>query len=312
MRKVIILLLILTLFGLESTAHAAQIISLKTSVENYTQAIHKNTEPNQALETYIIHPNKKLFDDFVWYSPEKDNYIKRNLEKKNEFILFMKENSQKVIENFSYLEKNAITAIALFKQNFPDFKNDKLQIIIMPSLFRFNGKTTSVTNEQYRLAIGADYLTKHPLDPIVLLSHEMGHVYHQQINTEKENNDATAMNKFASQVLTEGLTTSISKLVVPKASLETLLMDKDLATYCQEHGQELLIKVKRILNTKTNPKIDSAWFSGKPSQTNIPSRAGYCVGFLVMENLLQKYTIKDLLKANTTATKTLILEGLAK
>ena len=106
------------------------------------------------------------------------------------------------------------------------------------------------------------------------------------------------------------LATSMSKMVVPTAPLEALLMDKTLSSICKEKGSKLSKKVFNMINNQES--FDATWFSGKPSQTTIPARAGYCVGFLAIEKLLQKHTIKELLTVKSSETKALILEGLSQ
>jgi len=175
-----------------------------------------------------------------------------------------------------------------FKQYFTDLKDD-IPVIILPSLFSFNGQVASVPNsEKYGLYIGVDFVTYRNDNLNVLFSHEFFHAYHHDKLGDKSNGQT-----MATPLWKEGFATYVSGLLNPDQSDEVLLMDKDLAAKCNDNQyiSELARLYLPIVKTDGETTYGD-WFL--MSGQNPIKRRGYCLGLKVIREIVKKNTVLDM------------------
>ena len=164
---------------------------------------------------------------------------------------------------------------ANFLKEFPDFDYSKARVYLMLSLFRFDGKIPH--DNPHLLLLGLDGLAKfHGANTrlSVILSHELFHVYHFQVNPLPRNIDDVALYRLVWQ---EGLATYVSKQLNPDASLADVLLDPRLA----QEGPRYIPVVARDLLTQLESVDDAtaAMYLSYWRGSQIPARMGYLIGY---------------------------------
>jgi hypothetical protein len=179
---------------------------------------------------------------------------------------------------------------ANFLKEFPDFDYSKARVYLMLSLFRFDGKIPH--DNPHLLLLGLDGLAKfHGANArlSVILSHELFHVYHFQVNPLPRNIDDVALYRLVWQ---EGLATYVSKQLNPDASLADVLLDPRLAQegpkYVPVVARDLLTQLESVDDATTAMYL-SYWRGGR-----IPGRMGYLIGYEIARRMATTKSVRDL------------------
>jgi Predicted Zn-dependent protease (DUF2268) len=179
---------------------------------------------------------------------------------------------------------------ANFLQEFPDFDCSKARVYLMLSLFRFDGKIPH--DNPHLLLLGLDGLAKfHGADTrlSVILSHELFHVYHFQVNPLPRNIDDVALYRLVWQ---EGLATYVSKQLNPDASLADMLLDPRLAQegprYIPAVARDLVTQLESV-DDATAARYLSYWRGGQ-----IPARMGYLIGYEIARRMATTKSVREL------------------
>jgi hypothetical protein len=177
-----------------------------------------------------------------------------------------------------------------FCARFPDFNGSQAEIYLMLSLFRFDGK---IPHDNPRaLFLGLDGLAKFhgasvPLD--VILSHELFHLYHFQVNALPAPIDTIPLYRLIWQ---EGLATYASASLNPKATMADVLLDPRLA----RDGPKYVPAVARALLTQLESTDDEATarYLSYRRGSEIPSRMGYLIGYNIVARLAPTRSLTEL------------------
>ena len=177
-----------------------------------------------------------------------------------------------------------------FCTRFPDFNRSQAEIYLMLSLFRFDGK---IPHDNPRaLFLGLDGLAKFhgasvPLD--VILTHELFHLYHFQVNPLPTPIDTIPLYRLIWQ---EGLATYASASLNPKATMADVLLDPRLA----RDGPKYVPAVARALITQLESTDDEATarYLSYRSGSEIPSRMGYLIGYDIVARLAPARSLREL------------------
>jgi hypothetical protein len=177
-----------------------------------------------------------------------------------------------------------------FCARFPDFNRSQAEIYLMLSLFHFDGK---IPHDNPRaLFLGLDGLAKFhgasvPLD--VILSHELFHLYHFQVNALPAPIDTIPLYRLIWQ---EGLATYASASLNPKATMADVLLDPRLA----RDGPKYVPAVARALVTQLESTDDEATarYLSYRRGSEIPSRMGYLIGYDIVARLAPTRSLTEL------------------
>ena len=177
-----------------------------------------------------------------------------------------------------------------FLQAFPDFDSARARVYLMLSLFRFDGK---IPHDNPRmLLLGLDGLAKfHGADALlaVIVSHELFHVYHFQVNPMPRDADQVELYRLIWQ---EGLATYVSQVLNPEASLADVLLDPRLAT----EGPKFVPLFAHNLLTQLESKDDetAARYLSYRRGDQIPSRMGYLIGYQIARRMAATHQLAEL------------------
>jgi hypothetical protein len=177
-----------------------------------------------------------------------------------------------------------------FCQAYPEFVPSKAKIYLMLSLCRFDAKIPSQHPDS--LLIGMDGLARfHGTDaPLgVILSHELFHLYHFQVNPLPKNPDDLPLYRLLWQ---EGLAVYASQQLNPGASLGDVLLDPRLGT---EGPASIPAEAKRLLTClESREDVIAAHFLAKSENGEVPGRIGYLIGYDVVARLAKNRSISSL------------------
>jgi hypothetical protein len=177
-----------------------------------------------------------------------------------------------------------------FCMHFPDFDRSRARLYFMLSLFRFDGKIPHDNPRALFLAL--DGLAKFHGANVnlgVMLSHELFHLYHFQVNPLPASTDELPLYR---EIWREGLATYVSHSLNPNATLADVLLDPQLAS----DGPKFVPSVARSLLTQLEATDDetTARFFFYRRGSKPPSRMGYLIGYDIVAHLTETRSIKDL------------------
>lgn len=187
-------------------------------------------------------------------------------------------------------EEQRASIEAKFLDAFPDFDSSRTRVYLMLSLFRFDGK---IPHDNPRmLLLGLDGLAKfHGADARlpVILSHELFHVYHFQVNPLPRDVDQVELYRLIWQ---EGLATYVSQVLNPDASLASVLLDPRLA----EEGPKFVPMLAYSLLPQLESKDDAtaASYLSYRRGGQIPARMGYLIGYEIARRAAATHQITEL------------------
>lgn len=177
-----------------------------------------------------------------------------------------------------------------FLQAFPDFDGSRARIYLMLSLFRFDGKVPS--NNPRLLLLGIDGIAKFhgPAARLsVIISHELFHLYHFQVNPMPADPDELPLYRLIWQ---EGLATYVSQRLNPDSSLADVLLNPRLA----EEGPRFVPMVARQVLTELESTDDATAgiYLSYRRGSQVPARMGYLIGYDIAKNLAETKSLHEL------------------
>jgi hypothetical protein len=200
------------------------------------------------------------------------------------------------------IEEQRASIEAKFMNAFPDFKMSKARLYLMLSLFRFDGK---IPHDNPRmLLLGLDGIAKfHGADAqlAVILSHELFHVYHFQVNPLPYDTDNIPLYRLIWQ---EGLATYVSHVLNPDASLSGVLLDPRLASegpgFIAGMAASLLPDLTSVDDLTAGRYLSYRRFGPTPS------RMGYLIGYEMVKKAAADHSLVDLARLRGDALLELV------
>lgn len=256
----------------------------ETQVENWNKFVER---PHQSLYDHLV--NGKKYD--------KDWETRKTSRLKRSFVEYER-NYPNILQNFSRFSEVLNQKVLVFRKYFPDAMFD-LPIIALPGA-TFNGKAGPI-NDQYKmgLAFSIDIISERGDDPGVLYSHELFHIYHvKKIQVTPELFEKAG--KMTLPLWLEGLATYASQEINPKASVEKVLMQDDLAKLSAEECGWLANEFLKIADLKAeddaHPERYRMWFgyNREKLRPHLPYRVGYLLGLRVASRLAEKHSLSEM------------------
>jgi hypothetical protein len=235
---------------------------------------------NSVIQTYPeIYGRHEIFET-------KAAALNRYLEEVRAYLPAIRKVHTRLVDESEPIEQS-------FCRHFPDFHKSRVIIYFMLSGFRFDGK---IPHDSPRaLFLGLDGLAKLHGDNVnlgVILSHELFHLYHFQVNPLPAVIDEIPLYR---QIWQEGLATYVSSLLNPNATLGDVLLDPHLAS----EGPKFVPMAARSLLTQletTNDETTARYLSYRHG-SKTPSRIGYLIGYDIAVHLTATRSVKELSRA---------------
>ena len=177
-----------------------------------------------------------------------------------------------------------------FRRALPDFTL-AFPTCIVPS-FTYDGSTAALTDGTPALMLGVPVIAQRgdAGSDRVLFSHEYFHLYHDQVNPGL----SAEPKPLGHELWIEGLATYAASVIARDGDPVHFLLDPDLAhRYPAIAPQVARIMLERYDSMSKDDR--AAYFqNGSTPGAEIPSRAGYAVGYLVAKRLGASRSLHDL------------------
>lgn len=271
---------------LPTPQNGPQMVSIRSNIEEFwSQAENQPLEKWEELfEVAVIQPHQSAYDSLVFRGDYKLN---RYPSMRSNFLKKFQKNYPTLINTFKHFEESIPTQINNFKKTFPKAQLNSL-VYLMVSL-RFDGKTGAIQNIP-AIAFGMEYYLSEKTNTDILFSHELIHLYQMELFSS---NFSTTL---LEQAWEEGIATYASGILNPKIKDESLIFgDEKLAEHCKKHSNKLLKLIYPIKDSK-DKNLSTIWFSGQQTQPEIPTRAGYCVGYRLAQYLGKTHSLKTMVE----------------
>lgn len=179
-----------------------------------------------------------------------------------------------------------------FLRAFPEFDPSKAKIYLLLSLFRFDGKVPH--DDPRMLLLGLDGLAKFHGAEVslpVILSHELFHLYHFQVNPPPRDADQIELYRLIWQ---EGLATYVSQVLNPEATLADALLDPRLAA----EGPKFVPTLAHSLLTQLESTDDTTagLYLSYQRGGQIPARMGYLIGYEIARRAAAGHQMTELVR----------------
>ncbi len=241
-----------------------------------------NVSRPERLQSFLAHSHPEIYQRSTLFQLDPD-FLKRYVSQIDVYL-------PAIHELDTELPKNLESVLPDFQRLFPDFQPSKTKIDLILSLFRFDAKVPH--DDTGTLLIGLDALAKFygrqaPLR--VILSHELFHLYHFQVNPLPRDLDQLTLGR---QVWQEGLATYVSHEMNPSAPMRDILLDPRLAA----EGPAFIPQAAREIEAKlqSTDDADTAIYLLHNNSRLRPSRMGYLVGYEIARRLAQSMTLTEL------------------
>lgn len=203
------------------------------------------------------------------------------------------------------LPRDFTAAERRFSQTFPDFRCET-PILFGPSFNRFAGSGGTGPDGVYRMRFGIDLIAEiYSPDVLpVLFAHELFHVYHRQVlgKTLEENFGVVWWGAWV-----EGLASFVSRSITPGATPQQAVpFPRDLVAQMEAPGMMKRAAARMLQDLDKKGKDYGLWFHTTASYPDLPSCAGYYVGYRVAAALAADHPLPELARMTPDELKPLI------
>ncbi len=274
-------------------SNAAGDVPVSDLIPDLFNFLHSAPEPKEEraklFAQIIIQPHPEIYgrrDIFKTDLPALELY----LDELTAYLPVINIIHRRFEEEFASIESRFETA-------FPDFNPSKARIYLMLSLFRFDGK---IPHDNTRiLLLGLDGLARFHGPNVqlsVILSHELFHLYHFQVNPLPHDADEIPLYRLVWQ---EGLATYVSHVLNPDATLSDVFLDPRLANEGPPLVPETAKDLLRDL-TSTDDETAGRYLAYRRIGPT-PSRMGYLIGYDIVERAAAGQSLVDLARLRGNA-----------
>ena len=152
-----------------------------------------------------------------------------------------------------------------------------------------------------------------------LIAHELSHGLHMELgrraNPEAFGQVMENLEEFiswiAGNLFMEGLAVAASKRIVPGLDERTYLFySQEQWDWCRANEQRLIRMILKELDNKNQDAFYKFFATWKPTEDLPYQRTGYYVGYLAIERLLARYSLRELAELGPAELPKLIREAL--
>lgn len=246
----------------------------------WSQGVGKPLDDRVRLfKTLVIDPYRSAYDDPEFRLDKA--HIGRYLTAVRAEVPLMHQISSIIASQLAVYQRSFVTA-------FPDMK--PTTIYLMPSMFTFDGQTRNGT-----LYFGLDGIARFEgakANPGVLITHELFHAYHFQVNPRTFGKSDSVGVPLYRELWGEGLATYVSYRLNPGATAAQALLSSDLAALSPAKRHKLACLIEPKLSS-TNANDATMFFDAGVHPDGLPVRGGYLIGFLVAHKLSIGHELAD-------------------
>lgn len=272
-----------------------QIVNLGPNLDQFwQQANGKPFEQQLAIWNEIVEkPNQDLYDSLVHSKKYSKNWEEKRIKRLKRFFGKLPTEYLSYKKLFLDFDSTVGEQIRKYSARFPDSRFTG-KIFAVPGA-SFNGKSGQLSQSKENvLAFGIDVLHEMKDDTDVLYSHELFHIYHEvKLGSDEKIWDEKA--KLTMPLWMEGLATYVSKEMNPERPDDKIFMSADLPKVPEKDvkwmAKEFLKNADEKSFDESKPEVSQVWFIyGQQPRKDIPTRAGYLLGYRVVAELAKRYS----------------------
>ena len=189
------------------------------------------------------------------------------------------------------------SAVTSFQSHFPDFSPD-FDVYLLHSLKSMDGGTRKLDG-RHTFIFGLDMMARFHAweDETPFFHHELLHFYTKQVHAA---NDWYDKESLLLNLWEEGLAVYVSHLLNPKASYTELTLDfpegmrervwEKRACFADELASNL---------SSTDEDVFEKYFVPWSGDETVPGRAGYFIGYIVLNELAKTYPLETLIEPSS-------------
>ncbi len=207
----------------------------------------------------------------------------------------------------SAVPKQLADAVASFQQTFPDF-DAGFDVHLLHSLKSMDGGTRKLDGE-HTFIFGLDMMARyHPWEnETPFFHHELLHAYTKQLHVPTTH--WYGSDKLLLSLWEEGLAVYVSHLLNPSADYVELTLDFPEGLFKRVwQDRAFLASDLAAKLASTDEKTNRRYFTPWTNDPQVPGRAGYVIGFVVLNELAKRHPLSLLLEPPGEAE----LSGLVK
>ena len=285
-RLILFFLTCLSLTHPAPSAGAAGDLNVRDLIPDLTNFLHiaPEEEPDRAqlFQQMVIQRHPEVYDRPQIFKTDPGT-LEKYLAELDQYLPAMETIHRRFHQQSASIE-------AKFLRTFPGFKISRAKIYLMLSLFRFDGKIPH--DSPHMLLLGLDGLAKFHGANVqlpVILSHELFHLYHFQVNPLPRDPDQVELYRLVWQ---EGLATYVSQVLNPEASVADVFLDPRLA----KEGPKFIPMLARDLLAQLQSTDDetTARYLSYRRGGQIPARMGYLIGFEIAKRIAVRHPLTEL------------------
>jgi len=263
-------------------------------------------DPAAQMRAAVIDPHPDLYNDNYVRIPSGQKWDDELARERT----YVDAHRTEVTAAEQYLTENVPRYMQEFRETFPDYRCD-FTFYVAPSFGHMDGSAATV-NGKHRIIFAPDVIPRlHKLDELkVLIDHETFHIYHHQASgvfgAEEQ-----AVPTIEAALWSEGLATLVSWRMNPSVTLDIALLQPGIPEGAREHMTAIAAELLTHLDER-NESTYSHYFEGSHPPDGFPPRAGYYVGFLIAQDLSNRYNLGQLAHLKGSALHDAIVLGLQR
>ncbi len=191
--------------------------------------------------------------------------------------------------------KQLADAVASFKQTFPDFDAD-FEVHLLHSLESMDGGTRKLDGE-HAFIFGLDMMARyHPWkNETPFFHHELLHAYTKQLHVPAT--QWYSSDKLLLSLWEEGLAVYVSHLLNPSAGYDELTLNFPEGLFGRVWQDRAFLASDLAASlASTDEATNRRYFTPWTNDPQVPGRAGYVVGFVVLNELAKQHPLGLLLE----------------
>lgn len=270
----------------------------------------------ERAENVVEAEKVKLFREMV-LAPHKEIFAGFTGERSDEDIAKYIKQVAKLIPRMKKVNARLGTELpkheATFIKSFPDM-NWKGKVVFMPNYGITDSGTGRMNDVEY-LVFGVDTISVRygeDADLAALFHHELFHMYHSlSVDDGRGKSREKGEVPLYWLVWGEGLATYVSHRLNPNATIEQILLSKDLAV----RSDAMLPQLSKLIRENFDSGEADVWkplMANTANEKGIPPRSGYYIGYMIATELGKKVSLQELARLQGSDLKKRMLKVLTK
>lgn len=274
-----------------------KVVNFKTQFDLFwKQAKGQDFERQVDLWTSIIEVQHQFFfDSFVWSQKDDPAFSARRSKQLKTVFDRIEKNENKIMNDLQVFESVLALQMKRYRDVFTDAEFPVTCYGVVGGNFLGRVGTDPKTKERI-LAFGIDKMADMQVNPDIIYSHELFHVYHGT------KSDIDSDGRMITQLWAEGLASFASHELNPNASKKDVFIYESAAGIKDDQLPRISSLFLKVADQEAfDPKDGQAyfdWFLSEKGKGSLPAMAGYWLGYKVVAALRNQHSLDEMSRWN--------------